>query len=130
MSVGLPPMTIESASALYAQAKNAGADSLLIMAGGDERNLASVALRALVMMGDRVVELEQIAVSRDELLDEMMATIRAHIDSTLPPAEHIVPTSTTWRGTSEAYFANVEEINAAIARTFQGPDPAPEGSTP
>lgn len=80
---GLPPMELPQAAALYSQAKTGGAESLLILTGGDERNLASVALRALVLMGDRVVELEQQHAELAEILDELRAVIHRHVDNEL-----------------------------------------------
>ena len=120
---GLPPITPESAAALYAQAKEYGAESLLLLAGGDERNLAAVALRALVVLGDLLVQREAELEELHPLFEELSALVEKHIGAHVErPIEMPVLLSTIqWRGASADYWNNAEAINKALAEAFTTP---------
>lgn len=117
---GLPPITPESAAALYAQAKEYGAESLLILAGGDERNLAAVALRALVVLGDLLVQREAELEELHPLFEELSALVEKHIGQHVERPV-VTPTSVVWRGTGADYWNNAEAINKALAEAFTTP---------
>ena len=117
---GLPPITAESAAALYAQAKEYGAESLLILAGATRRNLAAVSLRALVVLGDLLVQREAELEELHPLFEELSALVEKHVGQHIERSAQM-PTSVVWRRTGADYWNNAAEINKGLAEAFTTP---------
>lgn len=124
---GLPPMTLGTAMDLYAKWKGLGAVAVTMADPREFRDWMLTCLAVVVRLGDKLLEQSDLIIDLTDVVKDMETTLQMYVnqhleaqmasapDDCLPglPEEEI--TGVAWHGTSQDYFDNFAQINAALA---------------